>query len=77
MNVAPLHPEDRERMIAWLAEGLTDRAKETMRGLSDGHLRTIYEAEFARAWSAGARQQVEAAMEQRALATLVIPTLLA
>ena len=53
MNIAPLHPQQRQRMIDWLAEGLEPRAKQTLQGLSDGHLRTIYEAETSRAISAG------------------------
>lgn len=43
MNVAPLTPWQRSRMIDRLAEGLGPRAAQTMHDtLSDGHLRTIY-----------------------------------
>ena len=42
MNVNPLPLDQREAMIAELASGLGPRAHETLRGLSDGALRTIY-----------------------------------
>lgn len=46
MNVAPLNPVERERMILCLAEGLGPQAAQMMRdSLSDGQLRTIYEAD--------------------------------
>ena len=48
MNINPLPLEVRAAAIAKLAEGLGPRAAQTLEGLSDGHLRSIMEAEAAR-----------------------------
>lgn len=43
MNIAPIHPQARAHMLDRLAEGLGPRARLTLDGLSDGHLRTIWQ----------------------------------
>ena len=48
MNINPFTLPERQRMIAQLADGLGPRAARTLEGLSDGHLRSIMEAEAAR-----------------------------